>query len=579
MAPSRDASGHLAIVLHAHLPYVRHPEHARSLEERWQHEALWETYLPLVEILDRLENEGIPSPVSISVSPPLAAMWSDPWLRARSRDHLDRTRAVAERARSRMGPGSPFFEAIVHHEGLLARAEATLAHHRGDVLGALARHHREGRIHLFTTAVTHAFLPGLARIPAWARAQIALGKKAFEALSGIATEGLWLPECAFAPWIDPLLTGAGIGWSVLDAHGVALAEPRPDVITLGAGEDALVVPVAPIRSPRGEMYFGRDQWVSRSVWGMKGYPADPAYREFHRDLGFDAEEADLLGEIGPAGTRVTTGIKLHRITGPGDDKAPYEPSIARARAKAHAAEMVADRARLFAGLRQKGTSGPPPLSVAPFDAELFGHFWHEGVVFLEEALRILAVSGERGGPRGVTLAEAAEVHRRGRAHVAEPAASTWGEGGFATTWTGPKTASLWRHVHHAAREVTGCTEVLRRGEEATPKTLDSEARRASRSRLLEQAIVEALLLQSSDFAFMIHRGTTAEYAARRAALHAGNARKLARLAIAETVSPEDAAWARALGERTPFLQEIPGEELRAAIGSEGFNDGEASRSG
>ncbi len=551
---------------------MRHPEHERSLEERWLHEALWETYLPLVAMLDRLENEGIVAPFSMSVSPPLAAMWGDPLLRARSLSHLHRTRALAAHHRAIHGPGSPFAAAIAHHEALLDRAEATLDRHHGDVLGALAHHHRGGRVHLFTTAATHAFLPGLAPSPGWARAQIRLGRQAFEALSGIAPRGLWLPECAFARWIDPLLAGGGAGFTVLDAHGIALAEPRPDVVTLGAGKDALVVPTGAIRSAAGVACFGRDLWAGRSVWAMDGYPSDPAYREFHRDIGFDADEGQLLGEVGPFGARVATGLKLHRITGPGPDKAPYDPTAARAKAAEHAARFVADRARLFATLRSAGASpragssagasrspartslgtAAPPLSVAPFDAELFGHFWHEGPTFLEDVLRLLATSGARGGPAAITLAEREEHHP---ATVrAEPAESTWGEGGFSATWTGPRTAALWRHVHHASAAVMGTTCRLAGGDPGSPHTL-----------ALEQAIVQTLLLQSSDFPFMIHRNTTAEYASRRVAEHAANARRLASLAGAPSMSDADRTWIEALRERTPFLRELPAGRLRAAL--------------
>ena len=608
MSPS--PSGHVALVLHAHLPYVRHPEHARSLEERWLHEALWETYLPLVEMLDRLENEGIVAPFSISVSPPLSAMWTDPMLRARSRAHLQRTRALAAHHRARMAPSDPLRPALEHHAALLERAEATLDRHGGDVLGAFAHHHRGGRIHLFTTTATHAFLPGLSPSPAWARAQIKLGLRSFEALTGIASRGMWLPECAFARWLDPLLAKE-IGFTVLDAHGIALARPRPDVATIGRGAEALVVPTGPIVSAAGVTYFGRDLWAGRSVWAMNGYPSDPAYREFHRDVGFDAPEADLLGEIGPFGARVATGLKLHRITGPGPDKAPYDPAAGRAKAAEHALRFVADRARLFATLRSAGATvrstgnalpesarnappgsarnaphdsaphdsaphdsagddprrsagggadaraggppaGAPPLSVVPFDAELFGHFWHEGPLFLEDVLRLLARSAARGGPAAITLAER---HERHPATVrSEPAESTWGEGGFATTWTGPRTAALWRHVHHAGAGVLAHCQADRHGRLAPPQTL-----------ALEQAIVQTLLLQSSDFAFMIHRGTTTEYASRRAAEHAENARRLAALASKEAPDDADLAWIHALRERTPFLQELPGAALREAL--------------
>ncbi len=608
----RAPAGYVALVLHAHLPYVRHPEHERSLEERWLHEALWETYLPLLDLLDRLAGEGVRAPFSLTVSPTLAAMWTDPLLAARSRDHLQRTAALADRALAGERGRGPFGAALAHHRALLARAEATLSRHGGDVLGGLARHHRGGRVQLFTTAATHAFLPALLPSRAWVRAQIAIGLRAFEAMAGIASRALWLPECAFAPALDAELSGAGVELSVLDAHGIALAEPRPDVVTVGGGSGtasraraaatesgaadeyggALVVPIEPLRSRAGVTYFGRDLWAGRAVWAMDGYPSHPDYREHHRDLGFDAREEELDGEVGPFGARVATGLKLHRITGPGADKAPYDPARARAQAAAHAAAFVQDRARLFAALAASGRAArstadeagseraarstadeagsergarstadearrsgaaplaAPPLSVAPFDAELFGHFWHEGPLFLEAVLRQLAASVERGGPAAITLLEYAERHPatlRG-----EPAASTWGEGGFAETWTGPRTAPLWRHVHHASAAVS---DAVRRAPDAS----------GPRGEALDQAIVEALLLQSSDFAFMIHRGTTEQYARARVTEHARNATRLAALALSPELTAHDLTWIRAARDRTPFLRCVPSPALRAPL--------------
>lgn len=248
------------------------------------------------------------------------------------------------------------------------------------------------------------------------------------------------------------------------------------------------------------------------------------------------------------------------------------PTAARAKAAEHAARFVADRARLFAMLRSAGASpravasagasrspartslgtAAPPLSVAPFDAELFGHFWHEGPTLLggraappRDERRARRARGDH--PRRTRRAPPRHRARRaGRVDV--------GRGGFSATWTGPRTAALWRHVHHASAAVMGTTCRLAGGDSGLPHTL-----------ALEQAIVQTLLLQSSDFPFMIHRNTTAEYASRRVAEHAANARRLASLAGAPSMSDADRTWIEALRERTPFLRELPAGRLRAAL--------------
>jgi 1,4-alpha-glucan branching enzyme len=538
------APGFVAIVLHAHLPYVRHPEHARSIEERWLYEALWECYLPLLGALGRLANDGMRGLLTLSISPPLASMLRDDLLCRRFEDHLERTAALVNRLLERSP--SPFEAALRAHRDRLAEARELWDRAGGDVLTAFVRHASEGTIELLTTAASHAYLPGLAPAsPASVRAQIRLGLRSFEALTGVRPTGLWLPECAFEPGLDRDLAGAGALFTILDGHGIELARPRPPRGLF-----------APILSPRGVAYAGRDPNASRDVWSRaSGYPGDPAYREFYRDVGFDLPESDLAGEIGPGGARLMTGVKLHRVTGKGPDKAPYDPDQALARAEIHAAHFVEERSlELRSAARERGVESsielPPPLAVAPFDAELFGHWWFEGPLFLERALRLLAASAREGGVAPISLG--AYLSRFPEAFVAEPAASTWGEGGFGAAWAGAASARLWRHVHHAAREVEAA--VLRR------RSAVGVAGAA-----LDQAIRELLLLEASDWAFMLTRGEMAPYAEERVRSHASRARRLAAIAMSDEVSREAAVFTRAVAAQDRFCSELAGDRIRDAF--------------
>ncbi len=199
--------GGVALLLHAHLPFVRHPEHRRSLEERWLYEALWESYLPICDMLGRLAADRVRAPFTLSVSPPLAAMLADDLLRRRFDDHLARLERLASGAR-RFVPAS-LGAVLDFYRARLAMARATWDRVGGDVLGAWVGHARAGRLELWTTAATHAYLPGLAAAPASLRAQIVLGNKAFEAIAREAPRGFWLPECGFVPSLDAALAD---GW-------------------------------------------------------------------------------------------------------------------------------------------------------------------------------------------------------------------------------------------------------------------------------------------------------------------------------------------------------------------------------
>jgi 1,4-alpha-glucan branching enzyme len=535
-------NGYVALVLHAHLPYVRHPEHARSIEERWLFEALWESYLPLLGVLDRLAAEGVEAPLTISVSPPLLAMLRDHLLRARFEDHLERLSALASRESQRVDGDGALAPVVAMYQRRLTEVRDAWHHIDRDVIAALVRHADAGRIELTTTAATHAYLPGLLAARGSVRAQIRIGREAMTRAAGRAPLGFWLPECAYHPRLGADLAAAGVRYVVVDAHALELARPRPR-----RG------PYAPVLGPSGIAFFGRDAAASHEVWSRQsGYPGDPVYREFYRDVGFDLPVTALDGEVGPNGTRLMTGLKYHRITGPGPNKEPYHRDQAVARAAEHAEHFVRAREQTLLEVNAVDDGiGAPPVIVAPYDAELFGHWWFEGPEFLEAVLRRLAESAQLGRVAPVTLG--AYLARHPTLVVAEPAESTWGEGGFGEVWAGPRVAGLWRHVHHAAQELERAL---------------GAARGASgiRGQALDQAVRELLLLEASDWPFMVHGGDMVRYAEARVRTHRGRVARLSAIARGQgQVSTDDASWVREICEQGRFLADLEGPSLRSAF--------------
>lgn len=534
------AIGHFALVLHAHLPWVRHPEHPRSLEERWLFEAMAESYLPLLAAFARLGRDGVRFALTMSITPPLAAMLRDRTLPERFFAHLARVERVArgQRARGHAEPGlAAAVDASLEH---LDAARSTFEAIDRDVVGAFVEHARRGDVELVASAATHAYLPGLLPCRSSLRAQLRLGMRAARSLGGPAPRGFWLPECAYDPAFDDDLADAGVGYAVLETHGVTHASPRPPFGTS-----------APILSPAGVAFFGRDVASSRQVWSREvGYPGDPDYREFHSDVGFERPESELFGELGPNGERIATGVKLHRVTGPGREKLAYDPTRAAARARAHAASFVA--ARRADALAAASRAPAPVAIVAPYDAELFGHWWFEGPLFVEHVFRELhreAAAPERA-LRPVTLG--AHLDAAPELVRATPAASSWGEGGHGAVWVGRDSARLARHVHHAARLVEG---LLAR---------DAGAR-GERAEVVAQAIRELLLLEASDWPFLVSAGTTRAYALARVRAHAERLRRLATICEIPRLSDDDRAWLGRLAASDGLFADVDLAALASAF--------------
>lgn len=530
-------TGYLALVLHAHLPFVRHPEHPRAMEERWLYEALVECYLPLLGAFERLVRAGVPFAITMSLTAPLAAMLRDPLLQRRFEEHLTRLETLARREVVRLDGDERFEPVARFYVEYLAEARTTWNKIRGDVVGALVRHHDAGRIELLASGATHAYLPGLLPVRPALQAQLRAGMAAFTEATGRRAAGMWLPECAYSPAFDEDLARAGVRFTILDTHGLTMASPRPP---LGAH--------APVASPAGVAFFARDEESSRQVWSRhEGYPGDAYYREFYRDVGFDLPIADLGEEMGPEGIRQMTGLKYFRITGKTENKAPYQPGVAIERADEHAGNFLFNRGEQVRHLAD--ALGVPPLVVAPYDAELFGHWWFEGPAFLERFFFRLAAARAGGDHTLEAVTLSGYLRRRPAMVCATPAASSWGAEGYGIVWVGPESAHLWRHVHHASRYVAWLLDRNRFAE-------------GLRGDALDQAIREMFLLQASDWAFILRTGTVTGYAMARVRAHVHRLRHLAYLVEKPELDAADAAYVSDVSSRDNFLQELRGHALR-----------------
>jgi 1,4-alpha-glucan branching enzyme len=271
--------GYLALVLHAHLPFVRHPEHEHFLEEDWLFEAITETYIPLLQMMQRLVSAGVPFKLTMSITPTLCSMLQDRLLRERYVRHLDLLIDLARREQSRNRDHSKLRElAGFYFELFSENRRFFVDERRYDLLSVFRELGQTGSLEIIASAATHGLLPILQQqSPQAARAQVLIGRDVYVDLFGAEPSGFWLPECAYAPDLESVLQEANIRWFILDAHGLVFGQPRP-VRSI----------YAPCYTPAGPAIFARDRDSSRQVWSAhEGYPGDPIYREFYRDAGFD----------------------------------------------------------------------------------------------------------------------------------------------------------------------------------------------------------------------------------------------------------------------------------------------------
>lgn len=554
----------LVLALHSHLPYVLN-------HGRWPHGSDWiseaavDTYLPLLEMLNGHEVEGVACPVTIGVTPVLANQLAHPTFARELRAFFAQRllacdEAIADFAKTGESTLTPIAE---FWRGRLARLERLFERIDGNLVTALRRHEEAGRIEIMSSAATHGFLPLLARDES-IRLQLAVGLREHQRLFGRRPRGCWVPECAYRPrgrWaphpaapvqagrrgVEEHLADAGYAYFFSDSHlaqagrtlGLYREPDFPDGALL-ASDDPLDLPAArsPYRAYQVSPRKGagvvatlvRDPISSRRVWSRyQGYPGDGAYLEFHK-------------------IRFPGGLKFWRVTDSQTDlggKLRYDPNGARARAREHAV----DYARLVTSVARDAERGADVIAV-PFDTELFGHWWFEGVDFLGDLYRALRHA------RGPTPTTASEHLTRAPARTAvELAEGSWGANGDFSKWLNPGTEWTWLRLWPA--------------EERFWRIAPAAVERSEARVVLAQAARELLLAQSSDWQFIISSETAGDYATKRFVEHLGNLDRLVAALEAPTITVEARTLATELQLRNDVFPEII-PAIRTALAGAGL---------
>ena len=474
-APRRPAArqpvGTFCLVLHTHLPWVAHAG-AWPVGEEWLHQAFTGSWRRVLTMLAELADEGARDVLTLGVTPVLAAMLDDPYCLRELHTWAGLWQLRAEGLAARP---EPHLRELARYEfraaaACLADLEARWL--TGGLSSVLRPLVDAGVVEPLGGPATHPFLPLLE--PRLAAAQLAVGLDDARLRLGRAPAGLWSPECGYRPGLERLYAAHGVERFVVD--GPALH-----------GDTAAARPVG----DSGVLCFGRDLDVTYRVWSPRdGYPGAAEYRDFHT---FDHP----------------SGFRPARVTGlrvPTDAKRPWDRAAAAAAVRRDAADFVELVRRRLAGLADR--TGRPGLVVACYDTELFGHWWHEGPDWLAAVLRGLPAAGVRVSTlRGAVAA----------GHVGPPVelpASSWGSGKDWRVWDNPAVADLGAAARAVQRRLLSIVDV-RSGRYRDPA--------------LDQLAREALLATSSDWAFMVTKGSAADYARGRAAAHTARFHHLADL--------------------------------------------------
>jgi len=469
-------AGAFQFVLHSHLPYCRLAGRWPHGEE-WIHEALAETYIPLLNTLYDLYERGLCPQLTISLSPVLVEQLADPDVCEHFVAYLDEEIEMASRDEARFDPAQePELHDLARYYRTLyeeTRRSFVLRYER-DVVAAFRRLQDAGCIEISTCAATHGYLPLLSRDSSL-YAQISTAVASHTRHFGRPPRTIWLPECAYRPakvepdgtirpGLEAFLAAQGIGCFFLETSSVEKGQPdyRPRT-ALAVGPYALaekrfqeaaqsIEPQAVadqgsagsstyraylVAEPNGSVteppvaVIGRNERTGMQVWSAEwGYPGDSDYREFHRK-------------------DVVSGLQYWRVTSPDadlGDKDVYHPKWAADRVRAHAAHFATLVEELLADYREQ--TGEYGLISSNYDTELFGHWWFEGVSWIGQVLERLAQS-----PVVDLTTTAGYLDCESTRHAIAIPEGSWGAGGTHWTWDNPETHWMWEPIHAAEQRM------------------------------------------------------------------------------------------------------------------------------
>ena len=348
-----------------------------------------------------------------------------------------------------------------------------------------------GNVAVIPSAATHAYGPLWETWPQVVDLQVRVAVEHYQKTFGTAPSGYWLPECGFFPGIDILLAQADVQYFFLDSHGICNACPKPKYGVY-----------APIHCPRGVAAFGRDWGSHEQVWLKdRGYPGEPAYLNYNRDIGFERDIEYLYPFTHHSG-RIPTGIRYFRI-GSESQTMLYDSELAAVRCDEHATHFVSQcKVRVRSLLHALGKK---PVLVALFDTEHFGHWWREGPRWLDQMIRKMSYDQE-----DVKLVTAVDyLHSNPMNQIASPSMSSWGYQGYSETW-------LMGRNHWIYPAIFETIELL---EKLIDKRLLTDKQRRM---AVEQYLREMMLAQSSDWSFMIHAQNAGRYPEDRVREHLDN---------------------------------------------------------
>lgn len=515
------------LILQAHLPYIRHEENEHFFEEDWYYEALTESYFPLVRMFHRLEEKNTPYRITLVISPSLAEMLKDKTYSERFEIYLKNHIALGESEVKRLEQDeamrSVANDILNKYKTVLSEFEA----YGKEPLNAFISLLKNGNAEIITSVAAHPFLPLYESRPALIKSGLTTAAKVHFITFKNYSKGIWFPDCGYYPGLDEILKKNVLEsrYFYVSPTGFALSDK---CIKRGC--------YAPVHTSSGLYAFALDMALRDYVTSsFTGYPGDDDYREFYRDIGFDLDIKYIRSFLPNMKESGFTGYKYYAVSGKRDDKKIYNAERAAQKTSIHADHFVScieKKAKDVSSLIDL-----PPIFNIAFDTELFGHWWSEGVEWLEKVLVNLSNSED------LVCATSSDYLDEFENDVYDGVVvrSSNAFNTYSYPYIDGENSCIQRSIFNAIDKVEDLSTRFK-GDKNPVK-----------QRYIKQAVKEILLVTSSDWPQLIHNNTCTEYATMRINEHLGNINKICDLL---SYGKSDTTWLVGVEKRFPLFEGI-----------------------
>jgi 1,4-alpha-glucan branching enzyme len=473
----------ISMILEAHLPFVReyHKEDdlSQAGEEGRFFEAVSETFLPLLEVLNRLENDHVPFRLALAISPILCHMLNDEHLQKKYLAYTDKQIEFGRQELERTSGTGDFNKlAQIYYNQIVDKRIIYTERYEKNLLKAFDFFKRKGKVEILASCATHAFLPFISHNHESLQAQMEIPVSGYRRHFGSCPQGFWLPNLGWTSALEPYFRAYNFTYTIMDSHGILFGKPSPDKGCF-----------FPSKTPNGTFILARDFYAVKEIEKIAG---DELYRNNDRDVGYELPPEIVNSFLSEEGERHRTGYKYWAKAGA--QNTIYNPQAAGDRVVEHARAFLENTiARLEEAAEYMNEV---PVSVYAHNADNFGRLWHEGPQFIESIFRMAA------GYRDLQFVCPSEYifkQNLSSLQVVSPEFSSGGVNGYAETWLDVSNDWIYRHL---ARSMERMTELAERFPDDT----------GLKERALNQAAREILLAQSSDWPALLHRQDSTEYA-------------------------------------------------------------------